>query len=59
MIRPEFMDQWVPKVKEWREKIAKLDMEPETTMVGVQSTLEYPYLLGDLRICASGYVGGT
>ena len=59
MIRDEFIDDWVPKVKEWREQIAKLEEEPPMTMVGRQATLEYPYLLGDLRIMMSGYCPGT
>ncbi|KAK4495065.1 hypothetical protein PRZ48_013392 [Zasmidium cellare] len=59
MIRPHLQDQWISKVKEWREKIEKLDREPPSTKVGKQTTLEYPYLLGDLRICAAGYVLGT
>ncbi|RYO80918.1 hypothetical protein DL766_009958 [Monosporascus sp. MC13-8B] len=59
MIRPGLQDRWIPKIKEWREKIAKLDEEPPVIMVGRQGTLDYPYLLGDLRICVSGYVPGT
>ncbi|RYP42514.1 hypothetical protein DL767_000202 [Monosporascus sp. MG133] len=59
MIRPGLQDRWIPKIKEWREKIAKLEEEPPVIMVGRQGTLDYPYLLGDLRICVSGYVPGT
>lgn len=59
MLRPEQQDRWIPKVREWREQIARLEKEPPKTMVGKQATLEYPYLLGDLRICISGYVPGT
>ncbi|RYC56368.1 hypothetical protein CHU98_g9841 [Xylaria longipes] len=59
MLRPDMQDQWMGKIREWRDKIAKLDREPPLTKVGRQATLEYPYLLGDLRICASGYVGGS
>ncbi|TGJ85467.1 hypothetical protein E0Z10_g3329 [Xylaria hypoxylon] len=59
MLRPDTQHQWMGKIREWREKIAKLDREPPLTKVGRQATLEYPYLLGDLRICASGYVLGT
>ena len=59
MIRPEMRERWVGKVQGWREKIAKLEKEPEVAEVGRQATLQYPYLLGDLRVCASGYVAGT
>ena len=59
MLRPEMEDKWVGKIREWREKIMKLDKEPPVDRVGRQATLEYPYLLGDLRICASGYLAGT
>ncbi|KAI3325458.1 hypothetical protein HD806DRAFT_521052 [Xylariaceae sp. AK1471] len=59
MLRPNTQHLWMGKIREWRDKIARLDREPPLTKVGRQATLEYPYLLGDLRICASGYVGGT
>ena len=59
MVRPALQDRWIDKVKEWRENISKLEREPATKKVGRQATLEYPFLLGDLRICASGYVLGT
>ncbi|KAI0508461.1 hypothetical protein F5B22DRAFT_397744 [Xylaria bambusicola] len=59
MLRPDTEDKWIGKIKEWREKIMNMDNEPPLTKVGRQATLEYPYLLGDLRICASGYVTGT
>ncbi|RYP50146.1 hypothetical protein DL768_004263 [Monosporascus sp. mg162] len=59
MIRPGLQDRWVAKIKEWREKVASLEEEPPVIMVGRQGTLDYPYLLGDLRICVSGYVTGT
>ena len=59
MIRPELQESWLPKIGEWKAKIAKLEAEPALTVVGRQATLEYPYLLGDLRICASGHVAGT
>lgn len=59
MMRPGLRDHWVERVREWRTKIAALEREPETVKVGRQATLESPYLLGDLRICASGYVGGS
>lgn len=59
MVRPQLLDSWVPKIRGWREKIAALEQEPEWIRVGRQATLEYPYLLGDLRICGSGHVLGT
>lgn len=59
MIRPGLQDAWIPKIKQWREKIEALDREPASTTVDRQCTLEYPYLLGDLRVCVGGYVGGT
>ncbi|KAK5637564.1 hypothetical protein RRF57_013279 [Xylaria bambusicola] len=59
MLLPETQDKWIGRIKEWREKIMKMDKEPPMTKVGRQATLEYPYMLGDLRICVSGYVAGT
>ncbi len=59
MIRPELQDRWVERAREWRGKIAALEREPGVVGVGRQATLEYPFLLGDLRVLAGGYVGGT
>jgi hypothetical protein len=59
MIRPDLRDAWAARVRVWREKIAVLEQEPKWTKVGDQATLEYPFLLGDLRICGSGFVCGT
>lgn len=59
MIRPGLQDAWAEKIKGWREKIASLEKEPAWTKVGRQATLEYPFLLGDLRVCGTGYVCGT
>lgn len=59
MIRPELQDGWIGKVSEWRDKISRLEREPEIVRVDRQATLEYPFLLGDLRILAGGYVAGT
>ncbi|RWA14583.1 hypothetical protein EKO27_g496 [Xylaria grammica] len=50
MLRPDMRDQWIDKIRGWRDQIAKLPREPPLTKVGRQATLEYPYLLGDLRI---------
>lgn len=54
MIRPSLQDQWVERVREWREKICELEKEPELVKVGRHTTLEYPFLLGDMRVCAIG-----
>ena len=59
MIRPELQDGWVEKAREWRGKIERLEREPELVRVGRQATLEYPFLWGDLRVLAGGYVAGT
>lgn len=59
MIRPELQATWTAKIKQWRKQIAALEKEPEWIRVGRQATLEYPFLLGDLRICGSGYVLGS
>lgn len=59
MMRPTLRHLWVDKARTWKEQISKLEKEPELTKVGRQATLESPYLLGDLRICVSGYVLGT
>lgn len=59
MIRPDVQDEWVEKIKVWRESIARLEKEPSKIEVGRQATYEYPFLLGDLSICSTGYVLGT
>ncbi|KAK8028565.1 hypothetical protein PG991_005621 [Apiospora marii] len=51
--------RWADKVRGWRRQIAKLEREPALVKVGRQATLISPYLLGDLRICVSGYVPGS
>lgn len=56
MIRPDLQDAWIEKVKEWRDKISKLEREPDLFRIGRQATLEYPFLLGDLRVCAGTYI---
>lgn len=53
------LEQWGSKVREWKARIAALEKAPEVVKIDRQATLEYPYLLGDLRVCCSGYVGGT
>lgn len=57
MLREELQDGWVPRIKEWRDKIGRLEKEPEMTKIGSSSTYEYPFLLGDLGCCISGYSG--
>jgi hypothetical protein len=59
MMRPKLRDSWTSRIREWRAKIEELETEPKWIRVGKQATLEYPFLLGDLRICGSGYVLGT
>lgn len=59
MMRPGLREKWVPKMKEWKEKISRREREPDVVKVGRRATHKYPFLLGDLRICASGYVGGS
>lgn len=59
MIRPDLQDAWVEKTRIWRERIASLEQEPGWTKVGTRATLEYPFLLGDLRVCSTGFVMGT
>ncbi|KAI0202310.1 hypothetical protein F4808DRAFT_421170 [Astrocystis sublimbata] len=59
MLRPDMQQAWFNRIREWRDKIAKLEREPPMIKVGRQATLEYPFLLGDLRICMSGYVPGS
>ncbi|KAI2472219.1 hypothetical protein F4781DRAFT_383820 [Annulohypoxylon bovei var. microspora] len=55
----EIAERYKPKIKEWREEIERLEVEPQKIVVGICETHEYPDLWGDLRICASGYVLGT
>ncbi|KAK7427630.1 hypothetical protein QQZ08_005905 [Neonectria magnoliae] len=59
MIRPKLQEAWLDRVRGWRAKIAALEKEPARIMVRKQATYDYPFLMGDLRVCASGYVGGT
>ncbi|KAI5780819.1 hypothetical protein EDC01DRAFT_256525 [Geopyxis carbonaria] len=49
------------KLRALRAKIAALpeDWKSGLISVGRQATLEFPYLMGDLEICKSGYVGGS
>ncbi|KAI0537067.1 hypothetical protein GGR58DRAFT_527615 [Xylaria digitata] len=56
MLMPDTQLQWLSKIREWKDKIANLDREPPLVKVGRQATLEYPYLLGDLRVCARRFV---
>lgn len=58
MIREGMQDRWIPRIREWRDKIAGLEREPPAIKIGRESTLEYPFLLGDLKCCVTGYVGG-
>lgn len=49
-------DRWIPKIREWRDKIAGLDKEPDIIEIGsFMFTLDYPWLLGDLKCCVSGF----
>ncbi|SMQ56057.1 unnamed protein product [Zymoseptoria tritici ST99CH_3D1] len=59
MLREDLRDEWVETVRSWRERIAAMEKEPEVVIIGRQGTMEYPFLLGDLRSCMSGYVPGT
>ncbi|CAH0031663.1 unnamed protein product [Clonostachys rhizophaga] len=59
MIRPEMQDGWLERIRAWKAKIAALDRTPGEIKVGRHTTYDYPFLLGDLRICASGFVGGS
>ncbi|KAK8080133.1 hypothetical protein PG997_007951 [Apiospora hydei] len=52
-------ERWADKVRAWRRQIERLEHEPALVKVGRQATLVSPYLLGDLRVCVSGYVGGS
>ena len=52
-------DKWVGSVREWREKIANLEQDPARVKIGTTFTYEYPWLAGDLRVLATGYVLGT
>lgn len=58
MIRDGMQDRWIPRIREWRDKIAALEREPPVTEIGRESTLEYPFLLGDLKCCVIGGIGG-
>ncbi|KAI0883896.1 uncharacterized protein GGS22DRAFT_166344 [Annulohypoxylon maeteangense] len=55
MIRPdtEIAERYRPKIREWREKIDCLKVEPQRVQICSYKTHEYPDLLGDL-LCISG-----
>lgn len=56
VLRSGTRDEWVDKIKELRELIEKMEQEPpKAVVIGCQSTHEYPYLLGDLRLCVTGF----
>ena len=57
MIAPDLSggekDEWLKRIRAWREKIDKLPHEDRLVRVLTQATYEWPYLLGDLRIFSS------
>jgi hypothetical protein len=55
MMQDTLQDAWIEKVREWREKISMLEREPDIVKVMRQATLEYPFLFGDLRVCAGEF----
>jgi hypothetical protein len=57
MIRSDLQEQWFDRVRDWRRKIETMEREPGRIDVESQTTLEYPFMLGDLAICSSGYAG--
>jgi hypothetical protein len=59
MVVSAFTEDWAEKIKEWRDKISKLEKEPAIVRVGTQHTHEFPDIYGDLCICSSGYVVGS
>jgi hypothetical protein len=54
MMRPDLRYLWKDKVRMWKNQISKLEREPALDRVGAQATLEYPYILGDLRVLSLG-----
>jgi hypothetical protein len=59
MMKPEMRDAWVDTVRGWRERIERLSTEPVEVKVGTTFTHQYPWLAGDLRILATGFLLGT
>ncbi|KAI1204872.1 uncharacterized protein F4807DRAFT_454353 [Annulohypoxylon truncatum] len=57
MIRPgtEIAERYKPKIREWREKIERLEVEPPKIEVSGYETHEYPDLYGDLSVCTSDW----
>lgn len=60
MILPWGQDRWLPRIREWRDRVARLESEPkyiteehEPTVRGYESgrgpTYEFPYIPGELR----------
>jgi len=53
MMRPQLRNLWVDKVRLWKDQISKLPKKSALVMVEERATLEYPYILGDLRLLSS------
>lgn len=59
MMLADTRDQWTTRVRHWRTRIENMPEEPHEIHVGSTHTHEYPYLAGDLRVLATGFVSGT
>jgi hypothetical protein len=59
MMMEKTRERWVGRAQELRGKIARMEQEPTRVPVGVTWTYECPWLAGDLRVLATGFVGGT
>lgn len=59
MVMPEFSEDWAEKIREWRDKISKMEKEPAIVRVGTQRTHEFLDIYRDLCVCSSGYVAGS
>lgn len=52
-------ESWRVRLSLLRDKIDRIQEKPERVNVGRNTTLNWPYLIGDLSITSSGYSSGT
>ncbi|BFZ58919.1 hypothetical protein PYCC9005_005987 [Savitreella phatthalungensis] len=57
----EVRERWHDTILRWRNQIATFADNPNRPVKvgGTLTTQEWPFLLGDLRVCISGYIGGS
>ncbi|KAI1803446.1 hypothetical protein F4811DRAFT_524862 [Daldinia bambusicola] len=51
----EIAERYKPRIREWRDKIERMEEMPAPVRVGDSETHEYPDLWGDIQVCFDGY----